>query len=133
MKYFEKYLTEATSVEDIDISVHCDIKIFEWLMKYLKLKESMDAPKDEPIPKLDIKNVISILISSDFLQMKVLVQECIDFVIENIHDVVRLPIDMNCLNQNLIKRIAHQISLERLDELVDKRDKLTSKLFMKKL
>lgn len=39
MKYFEKYLTEATSVEDIDISVHCDIKIFEWLMKYLKLKE----------------------------------------------------------------------------------------------
>lgn len=36
MKYFEKYLTEATSVDDIDISVHCDIKIFEWLMKYLK-------------------------------------------------------------------------------------------------
>ena len=36
MKYFEKYLTEATSVDDIDISVHCDIKIFEWLMRYLK-------------------------------------------------------------------------------------------------
>jgi hypothetical protein len=96
MKYFEKYLTEATSVDDIDISVHCDIKIFEWLMKYLKQKEN-DA-QDESGPKLDIKNVISILISSDFLQMKVLVQECIDFVIENLHDVVRLPIDMNCLN-----------------------------------
>lgn len=40
MKYFEKYLTEATSVDDIDISVHCDIKIFEWLMKYLKQKDS---------------------------------------------------------------------------------------------
>ena len=38
MKYFENYLTEATSVDDIDISVHCDIKIFEWLMKYLKTK-----------------------------------------------------------------------------------------------
>ena len=35
MKYFEKYLTEATSVDDIDISVHCDIKIFEWLLRYL--------------------------------------------------------------------------------------------------
>jgi len=69
MKYFEKYLTEATSVEDIDISVHCDIKIFEWLMRYLKFKESDSQfqSKDEPIPKLDIKNVISILISSDFL------------------------------------------------------------------
>ena len=108
MKYFEKYLTEATSVDDIDISVHCDIKIFEWLMKYLKLKESeQQKPPDENSPKLDIKNVISILISSDFLQMKGLVQECIDFVIENLHDVVRLPIDMNCLNQNLIKRIAN--------------------------
>jgi hypothetical protein len=40
MKYFEKYLTEATSVDDIDISVHCDIKIFEWLMKYLKYKDA---------------------------------------------------------------------------------------------
>jgi hypothetical protein len=97
MKYFEKYLTEATSVDDIDISVHCDIKIFEWLMKYLKMKDP-EMPREEPIPKLDIKNVISILISSDFLQMKILVQECIDFVIENLHDVVRLPIDMNCLN-----------------------------------
>jgi hypothetical protein len=62
---------------------------------------------EEGGPRLDIKNVISILISSDFLQMKVLVQECIDFVIDNLHDVVRLPIDMNCLNQNLIKRIAN--------------------------
>lgn len=40
MKYFENYLTEATSVDDIDISVHCDIKIFEWLMKYLKMKHN---------------------------------------------------------------------------------------------
>jgi len=40
---------------------------------------------------------------------------------------------MNCLNQNLIKRIANQVTIERLDDLVDKRDKLTSKLFMKKL
>ncbi len=36
MKYFEQYLVDAQSLDDIDISVHCDIKIFEWLMKYLK-------------------------------------------------------------------------------------------------
>lgn len=111
MKYFDKYLTEATSVDDIDISVHCDIKIFEWLMKYLKQKESdQPSPLDAnsgPGPTLDIKNVISILISSDFLQMRVLVEECVDFVIRNLHDVVRLPIDMNCLNQNLIKKVAN--------------------------
>jgi hypothetical protein len=138
MKYFEKYLTEATSVDDIDISVHCDIKIFEWLMKYLKKKDQdclMDPTqiKDENFPKLDIKNVISILISSDFLQMMILVDECIDFVVKNLHDVVRLPIDMNCLSSNLIKRISDKVPIDKLDELVDKRDKLTSKLFMKKL
>ena len=60
MKYFEQYLQDAQSLEDIDISVHCDIKIFEWLMKYLK--------EAQP-PSLDLKNVISILISSDFLGM----------------------------------------------------------------
>lgn len=74
MKYFEKYLTEATSVDDIDISVHCDIKIFEWLMKYLKMKDGnhsqqiqSETQESTALPKLDIKNVISILISSDFL------------------------------------------------------------------
>jgi hypothetical protein len=68
MKYFEKYLTDSTSIDDIDISVHCDIKIFEWLMKYLHLKESIiPINSDGDQPKLDIKNVISILISSDFL------------------------------------------------------------------
>ena len=57
MKYFEKYLSEQQTLDDIDISVHCDITIFDWLMKYLHgLK-----------PELDIKNAISILISSDFL------------------------------------------------------------------
>lgn len=39
MKYFEKYLTEVTQVEDIDISVHCDIKIFEWLISYIQQRE----------------------------------------------------------------------------------------------
>ena len=41
MKYFQKYLTEATSSDDIDISVHCDIKIFEWLLKYIQHREQM--------------------------------------------------------------------------------------------
>lgn len=40
---------------------------------------------------------------------------------------------MNCLNSNLIKRLARNISVEILDSLKDKKDKLTSKLFMKKL
>ena len=64
-------MSDATSVEDIDISVHCDIKIFEWLMRYVRMKEMQEkgekVPESFNVPKLDLKNVISILISSDFL------------------------------------------------------------------
>jgi len=35
MKYFEQYLKEEVSGESLDISVHCDVKIFEWLIKYV--------------------------------------------------------------------------------------------------
>ena len=40
---------------------------------------------------------------------------------------------MNCLNSQLIKKLARAIPLDDLDQLKDKKDKLTSKLFMKKL
>lgn len=67
MKYFEKYLADSKNLDDIDISVHCDINIFDWLMRYVHRKE----------PKLEIKNSVSILISSDFLQMAQLVEESV--------------------------------------------------------
>ena len=40
---------------------------------------------------------------------------------------------MNCMNSTLIKKLAVFVSLEDLEALKDKKDKLTSKLFMKKL
>ena len=124
MRYFEKYLKDQQSIDDIDISVHCDVKIFEWLMRYLK---------DPDPPKLDIKNVISILISSDFLKMARLVGLCIEFIVANLADVVRLPIDLSCLNSHLLKKIAALVDIDVLDALRDRKDRLTSKLFMKKL
>jgi hypothetical protein len=54
--------------------------------------------RDKNDPKLDIKNVISIIISSDFLGIAELVDRCIEFIKLNMNDIVRLPIDMNCLN-----------------------------------
>jgi len=123
MKYFEKYLSDSKSLDDIDISVHCDIGIFDWLMRYIHRKE----------PTIEIRNSVSILISSDFLQMRVLVDEALDFVAEHISQIIQLPIDMNCMNSALVKRLAGKITLYDLNDLEDKKDKLTSKLFMKKL
>lgn len=91
MKYFEKYLSDSKSADDIDISVHCDINIFDWLMRYIHRKE----------PKIEVKNSVSILISSDFLQMDELVEDALIFVARNIGQIIQLPIDMNCMNGGL--------------------------------
>ena len=114
MKYFEKYLSDNKNIEDIDISVHCDINIFDWLMRYIHKKDT----------KLEIKNAISILISSDFLQMAHLVEESVRFVAVNIHEIIGLPIDMNCLNSNLVKKLAEHIQIDDLNNMKDKKDKL---------
>lgn len=84
------------SLDDIDISVHCDINIFDWLMRYVKrwypqlIEKNITSPADKPFneitnkvvysstdgsvkcvePLLDVNNVISILLSSDFLSIK---------------------------------------------------------------
>jgi hypothetical protein len=123
MKYFEKYLSDSKNPNDIDISVHCDIGIFDWLMRYIHRLE----------PVIEIKNAVSILISSEFLQMKELVELALGFLGINLNEILKLPIDMNCLNSGLVKRLAGKITLYELDELEDKKDKLMSKLFMKKL
>ena len=82
MKYFEAYLTDEDSADDIDISVHCDIKIFDWLMKYI------ENPAAQTKDNLDIKNVISVLISAEFLKMPTLLETCICYVAVNLGDVV---------------------------------------------
>jgi hypothetical protein len=123
MKYFEKYLNSQQSLEDIDISVHCDISIFDWLMKFVHgLK-----------PDLEVKNSVSILISSDFLQMAGLVENSLCFVADHLEEIIQLPIDMNCMNSALVKRLANKVDVELLETLKDRKDKLRSKLYMKKL
>jgi hypothetical protein len=64
MRYFRTYLTSPLG-EEVDISVHCDVHIFEWLVQYM---ENPTLP-----PKLDTASVVSILISSEFLEMDRLV------------------------------------------------------------
>jgi hypothetical protein len=71
--------------------VHCDIAIFDWLMRYIHLKD----------PQIEVKNAVSVLISSDFLQMSVLVELALEFVAKHINEIILLPIDMNCMNSNL--------------------------------
>ena len=55
MRYFADYLsTDVHVYDDVDISVHCDIGIFDWLMQYAKrglLEDTTGNVISEPLKK----------------------------------------------------------------------------------
>uniref|UniRef100_A0AAQ4NR89 SANT and BTB domain regulator of CSR n=1 Tax=Gasterosteus aculeatus aculeatus TaxID=481459 RepID=A0AAQ4NR89_GASAC len=132
MRYFAEYLSVDTQRwEEVDISVHCDVQIFDWLMNYVRRNSAGEGNKDKP--RLEPSNVISILISSEFLKMDTLVEECIQYCHKHMSAIVATPCNMNCINSNLATRIAELFSHNEADDIRDKKDKFKSKLFQKKI
>jgi len=97
MRYFRNYLT-ANSAYDIDISVHCDVLIFDWLMKYI---HQPDTP-----PPLEPSSVVSILISSEFLDMEALMSTCLEYMASHLNEILRVPLDFSCLSDQIIAQLA---------------------------
>ena len=98
MKYFESFLAENEGNSDLDISVYCDIEIFEWLMNYIHEPSSK--------PYFDKSIVVSILISSEFLQMDELVNICLESIAGRLDDIIALPIDLSCISDKLVNMLA---------------------------
>mmetsp|Transcript_6963 Transcript_6963/g.13913 ORF Transcript_6963/g.13913 Transcript_6963/m.13913 type:complete len:710 (+) Transcript_6963:39-2168(+) len=117
MPYFKPYLKD---LHKMDISVHCDVHIFEWLMRRIR------APNEA---YLEIRNVVSVLIASDFLGMTTLVSEAINFVVANLAEIVTLPVDLKCLTPSMVKQIASSIPLGSLIGVSDPRNKIVGSLF----
>ncbi len=42
MKYFDKCLKKISDQDEIDISIHCDAVIFEWLLNYILAMEDFE-------------------------------------------------------------------------------------------
>lgn len=98
MKYFESFLAENEGNSDLDISVYCDIDIFEWLINYIHEPSST--------PYLDKSIVVSILISSEFLQMEELVNLCLKSIAGRLDEIIALPIDLSCISDKLVNMLA---------------------------
>lgn len=134
MTYFQKYLQAGSddeiSEEEVDISVHCDILVFDWLMQYIQSKYN---------PTLEVHNCVSILISSYFLKMTDLVKECILFISQHLNDIIKLPLDLTCLNDDIIKQISNHLNIYKhllIDnelKIIDKSDKLISRIYKCKI
>uniref|UniRef100_A0A1A8IUQ0 KIAA1841 n=1 Tax=Nothobranchius kuhntae TaxID=321403 RepID=A0A1A8IUQ0_NOTKU len=132
MRYFAEYLSlDQQRWEEVDISVHCDVQIFDWLMNYVRRNTAGEGNKDKP--RLEPSNVISILISSEFLKMDMLVEECIHYCHKHMSSIVATPCNMNCINNNLASQIAELFNHNEAHDIRDKKDKFKSKLFKKKI
>eukprot|EP00241_Pyramimonas_parkeae_P003389 CAMPEP_0114227344 /NCGR_PEP_ID=MMETSP0058-20121206/1739_1 /TAXON_ID=36894 /ORGANISM="Pyramimonas parkeae, CCMP726" /LENGTH=716 /DNA_ID=CAMNT_0001338177 /DNA_START=451 /DNA_END=2598 /DNA_ORIENTATION=+ len=105
MRYFQDYLSGIHN-EEVEMSVHCDVVVFEWLLNYVEGKKQT---------RLDVANCVPILISSDFLKMDALIDDCVRFVASNLKDVAAMPIDLSCLAEPLLVKLAAECQEDALE------------------
>lgn len=63
-------------------------------------------------PELEVKSCVSIFISADFLKIERLLKEASIFICNNLSDIMNLPIDMNCINDKLVRLLASQLTVK---------------------
>ena len=100
MGYFRD-ITAGQSLEDVDISVHCDVAVFQWLMDWIKGEK----------PNLQPSNVMSVLVSANFLQMSELVTEALDYAHHNMAKVLAVTHNFSCLGEPLFSRYYAHVML----------------------
>ena len=148
MRYFRAHLGAASSSRRDDVaemSERCDADVFEWLLEYVKASAARDGPGDDALPvddappvapELTVENCVSVLVSSDFLRMDRLTEECLDFVTANAVAVARGPLNLGALAERLLRRLAARLDEDTLEALRDANDAgtaLSSKLYGFKL
>ncbi|EZA50930.1 hypothetical protein X777_10558 [Ooceraea biroi] len=126
MCYFAD-VTAGQKLDEIDISVHCDVVIFDWLMRWVK----KDLIKKSEWPVLEASNVIPIMVSACFLQMEPLLEICLQYCHDNTSDILKTSSILSCLDDNLLTRLAELFTNEDIEALKDKKDKIQSRLFCK--
>jgi hypothetical protein len=62
-RFFQSYLKNVPPRQNAEISVHCDLVVFGWLLQYVKASAGPAAPV------LTEANCVAVLISSHFLQV----------------------------------------------------------------
>ncbi|RNF10706.1 DUF3342 domain containing protein [Trypanosoma rangeli] len=84
----------------IPIRVNCDLSIFSWLMAYVQGKRRPFTPE----------NAVSIALSSNFLLMTQLVDLPLQYIKENLVQVMLSGVSMECLTGELLARLCSMLS-----------------------
>jgi hypothetical protein len=79
-------------------------------------------------PPFQSSTVVSILISSEFLQMTELCVLCLRFIARNLEEILKLPLDLSCISDPLCAKLAKLTPAEVLVGLSDPKGKLLPRL-----
>ena len=67
--------------------------------------------------------MVPILISSDFLRIKKLVKECLDYLHDNLTELLATRCNMSCLRDGLVVQLANCFTPLELEKVKDRRDR----------
>jgi hypothetical protein len=125
MRYFADYLKdEPEQLEEVDISVHCDLDIFQWLMSFVNRRSSSSIPELEP------RIAISILISSDFLKMDKLVLQSLDYIHQHINEIMATNCNVSCIPDPIFRQLTKRFDNPYdIEQIHDRKNKIRGKLF----
>lgn len=119
MGYFAE-VTSGQRLEDMDISVHCDIGIFEWLMRWVKRESLLEADR----PVLDPQCAVPVLVSAAFLQMEPLLGDCLFYCHEHMNEILKTSTSMSCLSDSVLTRLAAMYTNTEIEAIRDRKDKV---------
>ncbi|ROT70948.1 hypothetical protein C7M84_010752 [Penaeus vannamei] len=86
--------------------------------------------EDHVPPTLEPKTAVSILISADFLKMAPLVEEVLQYVHDNINLILEAQVNLSCLSDAILTRLAYLFTHWELESLRDRRQN-QNKLYAK--
>ena len=122
----------------IEITVHCDVHIFAWLIRYIKATshprralKSAGTTRHSPSasspgvasrgickPPMSVANCFPILISSHFLKISDLVDECISYIGANFVAVCHISSDITALSDDLLTRISRLVDIDAMEAVL---------------
>ncbi|XP_054275522.1 SANT and BTB domain regulator of class switch recombination-like [Macrosteles quadrilineatus] len=123
IKYFEEVEKEF-GLDNLDIIVRCNFGIFQWLLQWI----SSEIPMCKP--NLNLVNLKSVLTMANHLGVEKLVQECLDFLRQNIDKVLELDEDIENVfhDETLLLEFAKRFSNTDVENL--KHESLRTMLFI---
>ena len=97
MRYFRSYLGGGDACEDIDISVHCDVHIFEWLVQWI---HSPNKPPPLAVERRLDPHLVRVPRDGE------LGGHCLKFMAAHVGEILEMPIDLACVSDALVQRLA---------------------------